>query len=330
MFFLWISVLFHCSLPGTDSEYNGKISGSTSIDNPVAEVVLKVSLATATVDPKVGEEVWLYRSTDQSIKIATTVIAEDGTFEFSDVPFGTYDVVAQTDDHGALIRAITVTEQSPHYQIQSLPYYSFKQIIVSVDDPTIKTILYYDIVLTVDSNGYFYFDALDRPENLEVEQREPLIVVQGIQQHTIEIDETGGVIGLNGAHAVADFCSELPSAQGTTMVSLLGKRTSGDYIFLASAIDLNATEETYIFLVSQNAIEKIPVDMYGYDNVYYRHHYEYQGDSPRYRYAEGCCTSDNMLGIEIDGTVENVESVEFSDAVMTGLGFPCWDSFDVR
>ncbi len=326
----WISVLLHCSLPGTGSEYNGKISGSTSIDNPVAEVVFKTSLATNSVDPKFGEELWLYSSANQLKKLATTTIKDDGIFEFSDVPFGSYDVVAKGDGHGALIRSITVSEVSPHYHIETLPYYSLKQIILSVADAGIQTIQYYDELLTVDSNGFFYFDALDRPESIEVGQREPLVAVQGLQRHTMEVDEAGALVGMSGAKAVANYCSELPSLLGITMVSKLGKRTSGDYIFLASANDLNSANDTYIFLVTQNDIEKIQIDMYGGDDVYYHHDFEYQGVTQRYRSAIGCCTTGDMVAIEIDGAVEDIEYIELSNSVMTALGFPCWESFDVQ
>ena len=163
-----LSLLFvSCSL-FESSDHKGSISGGTIIPNTISGDSL-------TLPP---EEISLFLHENRNIKVATTKIASDGTFNFTNLPFDSYDILSKDTSLGTLFREIILSESHPSYHIDSLKYFPVKKLTLKAGDKKIDHISYYGNPLSITSNGNYEFYAIDYSSDTTEIQVEELDIIQ--------------------------------------------------------------------------------------------------------------------------------------------------------
>ncbi|MGL1937071.1 MAG: hypothetical protein OCD01_18735 [Fibrobacterales bacterium] len=334
---LWFLSVTGCSLASDEIDGKGSISGSTSIDNPVAEVVTPIAFKRE--ESQSGMELWLYETDTPRVKFASTTIDSLGRFVFDDIPYGEYDIMTMRDSIGALYRHIELMPSNAHYVIDTLNFYPLLINRIKVGDSTVVEAYFYDITLEVDDDGLYIatFPKLPSSQSIVHSQEVHLVTQNGSSSKAVYDGLNDSFSGGVEMVPVINQCTLLPGYTNTSetiLVKALSKTLAGDYYIVIEGATLTG-DDGYVGYGDNTGFSFEPILSTQSNFDEFSHSVLFDSVEFKYEYARDCCTEESRafysagrVITQADTTV--VEFVDITEEQMMGLGFDCWDRMVVK
>ncbi|MGL1935847.1 MAG: hypothetical protein OCD01_12535 [Fibrobacterales bacterium] len=324
----FVLMIVQCSLSDIMETTPGSISGSTAIDNP--------GTAEVPDDHRVGRELGLYPSNAPQDRFDVATIENDGSFLFTNVPLGNYDIFAMDSTSGTLYRSIVLSKKAPDYTIAALPFYPVTEGVLSVKDSTVQEVYLYDHSFTHLDSLQFAYRVLDieSPSRIEDRQEIQMVTPSGVKLVPFKgstittIPKTPETV----SEQKPDHCPLIKAVQkdSTVAVSSLFQSADGDVYLHVTPTDtvvygnlISIKKDSASFgytIVSQKDGTQDSGNAYSFDFLV-------NSEEQSFFYVEKCCLEDALYkseGAVIAGTdTTTVTFIEPTIEALGALGFDC-------
>ncbi len=261
-----VTSLCNCTLttdPTTDG--NGSITGGTLIDNPVvATLVTKKSTdSNAVISTELLVTLELYLTSDPSTVMHTIIIEIGNDFSFTNIPYGTYDIVSKASLHGALFKNILINASQPEYHIDSLYFYDKTPITIEIGERYIESIAFYNEPLPTDTSGDYIFNAINIPFDSIGNNTQELIIRENsegqVLQSSLIIDTSRSHYFIEASEiSAAPLCTELGGALyeslETGTIIAMAQHENGSTILIDRIDSLDR-----VFISTSNTLQRVAV-----------------------------------------------------------------------
>ncbi|MGL1901653.1 MAG: carboxypeptidase-like regulatory domain-containing protein [Fibrobacterales bacterium] len=334
---LWSLIVIGCSIASEDIDGSGRISGSTSIDNPVAEVLSPIAFK--SVKARTGLELWLYEVDTPQEKFATTTIDSAGDFTFENLPYGDYDIMTMDNSMGSLYRHISLTPGNNQYVVESLGFYSLREKRIKVNDGSVSGAYFYDVSLASEGDGIYSVLFPELPPSQSI--------VHSPEIHLTRDSDSSTTIVYDGMEArfngdvdmlpLVNHCTLLPGydiPSESVGVKTVSESIDGTY-YIAVEYGEGSAPESYIgygnafgFTFEKRTSNELDAGVdaqkYSFDLLEFD-----------YEYVKNCCTEENGVFYSNGRVITEADTtavvfVDVTKELMLDLGFDCWDRMIVE
>ncbi|MGL1902507.1 MAG: hypothetical protein OCC49_10250 [Fibrobacterales bacterium] len=328
----FVLMILQCSLSDIIDTSPGSIGGSTAIDNP--------GTAEVPDDPLVGRELGLYPGNTPQERFDVATVEADGSFLFTHVPLGNYDIFAMDSTGGTLYRSIVLSKKAPDYTIVALPFYPVTEGVLSVQDSSVKEVYLYDHPFTPVDSLQFAYRVLDIVSASRIEDRQEIQMVtpSGVQRvpfkgsaiiTTPKVPET---VSEDNPEQNPDHCPLLKAVQkdSTVAISSLFQSDPGnvylhviptDTVVYGTLISVKKDSTSFGYSIVRQKDETQD------SGIAYSFDYLVNGEEQFFSYTEVCCLEDALYKTEgalIAGAdTTAVAFIEPTKEVLGALGFDC-------
>ncbi|MGL1937017.1 MAG: hypothetical protein OCD01_18465 [Fibrobacterales bacterium] len=157
--------IMHCAIVNEDSTSTsgGSITGATIIPNNIAT---KRALSSDVAlmypsDTRYPIEVFLYNVVDPQTVVQRTSVNAKGSFAFTNLDFGTYDIMTNRQETGFLYRNITLTPDRADIHLDSIPLKTVRELNIIIDSQKTQSAYFYNQLLTGDSDNTYHYRYID-------------------------------------------------------------------------------------------------------------------------------------------------------------------------
>lgn len=150
----------------------GSISGGTVVTNSVS-----ARLQVSATSSNLPDSIYLYKSENTRLMIQAIAFDGQGNFLFEDLDYGTYDIMSNDGKFGALFRTITISENTPKYNIPVLHFHPVSQIPISNRVKDFLSIYFFERELIVNASGTLTYPYINFPSNSK-ENQQTLNIIQ--------------------------------------------------------------------------------------------------------------------------------------------------------
>jgi hypothetical protein len=150
----------------------GSISGGTVVTNSVS-----ARLQVSATSSNLPDSIYLYKSENTRLMIQAIAFDGQGNFLFEDLDYGTYDIMSNDGKFGALFRTITISENTPKYNIPVLHFHPVSQILISNRVKDFLSIYFFERELIANASGTLTYPYINFPSDSK-ENQQTLNVIQ--------------------------------------------------------------------------------------------------------------------------------------------------------
>ncbi|MGL1904112.1 MAG: hypothetical protein OCC49_18395 [Fibrobacterales bacterium] len=174
---LSILIITHCAIVNEDPSdaSGGSITGATTIPNNIATKRASSSVVALMYpsDNRYPTEVFLYNTLDPQTVVQRTEVNTEGSFAFTNLDFGTYDIMTNRQETGFIYRNIILTPDRADVHLDSIPLKTVRELSIIIDSEKTQSVYFYNQFLTGHSTNtytYRYIDYGDTPDNATTQE----------------------------------------------------------------------------------------------------------------------------------------------------------------